>query len=249
MGVTTSPALGDVFTRCHHVWPHDSKLLEQALLILYLPCFCFPPFPLIMLLILLPPSKFLKVSDAQSSWRDWNVTRAEKGSGVILPGEQRREDSNRKVGEVKWWKLLPGNYWKDRDWYDSRFKGLGLLRLQSWEWYQDRNEGCCLLTEKSCWDDMWSCCRSAFFPSVLPSSSFLTARLPSFFSSAERNREWESPCEQGRSKWVNRSAKPSQTSVSCLKHSPASLVGHALMLWFNCILVATNWVWSGCPVR
>lgn len=35
-----------------------------------------------------------------------------------------------------------------------------------------------------------------------------------FFSCAERNREWESPWEQGRSKWVNRSTKPSQ--AECL---------------------------------
>lgn len=65
-----------------------------------LPCFCFPPFPLVTQLILLPPSKFSKVIDTYSSRRDQNGTRAEKGSGVVLSGEQRGED-NRKVGEVE----------------------------------------------------------------------------------------------------------------------------------------------------
>lgn len=140
---TYVPSIG--FTRCHHVWPHDPKLWRVPCSF-YLPCSCFPPFPLVTLLILLPPSKVLKVSDAQGSRRDWSGSRAEKGSGVILPGKQRWEVSNRKVGEVEWWKWVPGSYRKVRDWYDSRLKGLGLLRLESWERYQDGKEGCCILT-------------------------------------------------------------------------------------------------------
>lgn len=54
-----------------------------------LPCPCFPPFPLVTLFILLPPSKFSKVIHNYSNRRDQKGTRAEKGSGVVLPGEQR----------------------------------------------------------------------------------------------------------------------------------------------------------------
>lgn len=155
-------------------------------------------------------------------------------------------------GLVKWWMWVPQNYRKDRDLYDGTFKALGLLKgrelwvIPGWEWgLLHRDWG----KLGSCWDHTWwSCCHSVvfFFPLSFPALLFSLLVCPGFFLFWNEQEMGEVP---KNNEGVYEFTKHSQICVSCLKHSPVSLVGYALLLLFSCILVAANWVWSACPVR